>query len=86
MTQNGIRWIRLSGFSGLVYSFFLSPKVQILHNPPAAFNMYGLTDNVTGNLCKDQGVIEKGSPHCTVDQLSMPECCEARMSASGLHF
>lgn len=50
MTQNGIIWFRLCGFSGLIYNTisFHRQKVQILQKspifPPAASNRYGLTD------------------------------------------
>lgn len=56
MTQNGIKWFKLCGFSGLIYNTisFHCQKVQILKkqkenhpphpSPPAAFNRQGPTD------------------------------------------
>lgn len=69
MTQNGIIWFRLCGFSGLIYNTisFHRQKVQILQKspippppPPSASNRYGLTDCYAKKkkiLCKEKGVI-----------------------------
>lgn len=66
MTQNGIIWFRLCGFSGLIYNTisFHRQKVQILQkshlspSPPAASNRYGLTDcYAKKKKTKEKGVL-----------------------------